>query len=328
LSTAIARLGVFAVALAAATVVAAGARADGLPVLGVNASQGVASPGGGSRYLAIAAGGGTLVIRVQRAGGRLFRSTFLPAAFTVPAVAYDGTPDGLSRDGRTLVLIRPRTQFPETRTTLAVLDAKSLAFRDEVTLRGDFSFDAISPRGRSLYLIHYVSARDPNSYEVRRFDIGTQRLLPKPIVDPHERGEAMRGSPITRATSPDGRWAYTLYDGAGMHPFVHALNISRGTARCIDLDALAGRKRLWSFRLGVTPDGRELTVVDRGRPIVNVDTRTFRVTTATVASQGGGSSGRPGVVFVILAAVGAAALAAAGLAMLRRRPRPKVPTPT
>jgi hypothetical protein len=27
--------------------------------------------------------------------------------------------------------------------------------------------------------------------------------------------EVMRGSPITRTTSADGRWAYTLYDGAG-----------------------------------------------------------------------------------------------------------------
>ena len=47
----------------------------------------------------------------------------------------------------------------------------------------------------------------------------------------------MRGQPLTRATSPDGRWAYTLYDGAGKEPFIHALDTSTRSARCIDLDA-------------------------------------------------------------------------------------------
>ena len=42
--------------------------------------------------------------------------------------------------------------------------------------------------------------------------------LPEPIIDPPELDEAMRGMPITRAASPDGRFAYTLYDGAGEHP--------------------------------------------------------------------------------------------------------------
>ena len=43
-------------------------------------------------------------------------------------------------------------------------------------------------------------------------------------------GEKMGGSPLTRATSLDGRWAYTLYDGAGRTPFVHAPSPAAGTA--------------------------------------------------------------------------------------------------
>ena len=70
----------------------------------------------------------------------------------------------------------------------------------------------------------------------------------------------MRGRPDLRATSPDGRWAYTLYDGNGKTPFVHALDTGRASARCIDLDALAGEKYLWDLRLTVGGGGRRLVV--------------------------------------------------------------------
>ena len=54
----------------------------------------------------------------------------------------------------------------------------------------------------------------------------------------------MAGFPQTRATSPDGRWAYTLYEPAERdHPaFIHALDTKRGTAVCIDLDPLADQR--------------------------------------------------------------------------------------
>ncbi len=158
----------------------------------------------------------------RRAGAPLARS--LDGRFTIPAVAYDGSPGGLSADGRTLVLINPRTGFPRRITTLAVLDTQRLRARDVIRLTGDFSFDAISPDGRLLYLVQYLSQRDPTRYLVRLYDLEAGRLLPEPIIDPREVGDVMRGTPITRAASPDGRWAYTLYDGAGEHPFIHALD--------------------------------------------------------------------------------------------------------
>jgi hypothetical protein len=70
----------------------------------------------------------------------------------------------------------------------------------------------------------------------------------------------MRGNPLTRTTSPGGRWAYTLYDGAGGTPFVHALDTSRRTAHCIDLPALRGSNDLWSLRFHLDrtdPDARK-----------------------------------------------------------------------
>ncbi len=43
---------------------------------------------------------------------------------------------------------------------------------------------------------------------------------------------------MTRATSPDGGWEYTLYDGGGAHPFIHALDVVEGATVCIDLEML------------------------------------------------------------------------------------------
>jgi hypothetical protein len=112
---------------------------------------------------------------------------------------------------------------------------------------------------------------------VRVYDLAAGRLLPEPIVDPDEASEPMRGYPITRAVSPDGRWAYTLYDGAGEHPFVHALDTVGRSAVCVDLDALAGRDDLFELRLDVAEGGATFAVLDGTRPLAVVDTGTFAV---------------------------------------------------
>ena len=266
------------IALVAAGLASGTARADGLPVVGIDAGpDGVAELAGGMRYVALPAGKGTVVARVEQDGGRIVASRYLPGAFAVPLVAFDGSASGLSADGRTLVVIRPRLQFPRERTSFAVLGTRRLRVRDEVTLRGDFSFDALSPDGRWLYLIEYLSPKDPNRYAVRLYDVSAGRLEPEPIVDPDEAAEPMRGYPITRATSPDGRLAYTLYDGAGEHPFIHALDTVGRTAVCIDLHGLMGRGDLYDLRLAVSEDGSTLEVRGGSDAVAVVDTRTYEV---------------------------------------------------
>ena len=112
---------VFVAALVAALVPAA-ARADGLPVLGVDVgSSGVSSGSEGDRYVTIPAGSRTIVERVAQDGGQVLAWRSLPGTFTIPAVAYDGSAGGLSADGTTLVLIEPRTSVPRTTTRLLVL---------------------------------------------------------------------------------------------------------------------------------------------------------------------------------------------------------------
>lgn len=265
----------FCIAVLLATLMSpAVARADGLPVLNVDVGpSGVTAPGSYVRYVTVPAGHDTLVAAIATSGGKVVRSRLLRGNFTVPAVAYDGSAGGLSADGGSLVLITPRQAFPRAKTTFKVLTANPLRPRKTLTLPGDFSFDALSPDGRWIYLIEYVSPVDPLRYRVRVLDAVTGRLQPRPIVDPRNPGEKMNGDPLTRASSPDGRWAYTLYSGTE-HPFVHALDTVARDARCVDLDWLTGRTDLPDLRFSLASG--ELSVRDPGgKTVAVVNTLTF-----------------------------------------------------
>jgi hypothetical protein len=314
------------VALALQGALAAIARADGLPVLGfANGAHGVRSLDATRLYVARPGRHETVVTAMSASGRSLVRAV-LQGRFDVPVVAYDGSAAGLSADGRTLVLIRPRTAFPQRSTELAILATRTLRPRRFERLRGDFSFDSISPNGAWVYLIQYTSRFDSTRYRVRALSTGTGNLLARDIVDPHDRGEAMRGSPITRLSSPDGRWAYTLYDGNG-HPFVHALDTARLQARCIDVAAFPTNSDWWGARLRLA--GQRLTVVLGGRTLSEIDTtllsllapaRTRGRTSATAARPSTVAtrprSGTIGVAFPIAAAI---VLFAGAILTVRRR---------
>jgi hypothetical protein len=302
-----------------AAVASGAARADGLPVLGVDVGNtGVASSSDGARYVTIPVGGRTIVARVAQHGGQVLAWRSLRGTFTIPAVAYDGSAAGLSADGTTLVLIEPRISFPRAVTKLLVLSSDGLKPLRVVKLQGDFSFDALSPNGSWVYFIHYVSPNDPTRYLVQAYDLRRGRLLAKPIIDPHEPGDKMRGNPLSRTMSADGRWAYTLYDGAGATPFVHALDTVARSAHCVDLDGIAASTDLSQLRLGVDRDGKHLVVRHGATPVLLIDLRTLRVARAkrTDAALGGTRLPPP----LLLAAGGAALVAAAaGVIWTRRR---------
>jgi len=287
------------------------AAADGLPGTGVVPSP-VSAPGGEVEYVAKRAKRHT-ILRAQRLdGGRVLRGLHLRGRYSVPAVAYDGSPSGLSADGRTLVLINPRKRWPRTRTTFAVIDAKLMRLRRHIRLRGDFSFDAISPDGRVAYLIEYLSPRDVTAYAVRAYDMRARRLFPEPVVDPSEPDEDMSGVPLSRVSDEKGRWAYTLYSGAE-HPFVHALDTERRTAVCIDLDDVRsiGGLDLRGDRLDVLSAG--------GSVIATIDTATHRVISRRKSRQASAaaSSTSSGTPWLLIAGPTAAVMLLA--AMGRRR---------
>jgi hypothetical protein len=257
----------------------------------------------------------TVVARIDRRDGRVERWWQLGGAYDVPAVDYNGTGGGLAADGKTLVLGRFAfdSVHPPKTTRLAVLDTDLRPQRhlragqrrpagvfSSIELRGHYAFDAISPDGSTIYLIHHFPNLSGPSYlthyEVRAYDVKSRRLLPEPIVDPEEPQERMEGLPLSRAMSPDGRWAYTLYDGNGKEPFLHALDTVAGRAVCVELPQLATlpRRFYYLLELQATEGGRGLVVL-RHRPgpkptraLLTVDTRSFAVKrstpTATVSS--------------------------------------------
>jgi hypothetical protein len=312
--------------------VAIGAGGPVAPVQGEG--NGISVPGGRYQYVALADGHGTVVQQLKRTGP-VRSSLHVPGNYGIPGIDYNGSTTGLSADGGTLVLAPlPGNRTPRT-TRLLVIGAPDLTLRDQIVLHGWYTVDAISPTGQFLYLIHYPSS-DTIKYEVRAYDLAHHQLLRAPIVDPHDRGEEMTGFPVTRATSRDGRWDYTLYIRPDDVPFIHALDTVGLRAVCIDLPSV-NQADLGNATLNLGPGGSVLTIETRGQPVAKVDTATYAVTRvaerppATPAtrrpaangdqstSDGGGTDSTPwAVLALLLVAAGAFAVAAFGA---RRRAR-------
>jgi hypothetical protein len=244
-----------AVAVTAATAGEATSRAAGIaPGF---APDGILDPTGHVRYLAPSTQHTTLLKAVRVPGGKLLRFVTLEGVYGVPAVTYDGAAGGLSRDGKTLIL----TTFPGTSATTRFLlvDTRTFAVRYAIRLGGFWSFDALSPDMRTMYLIQFTQTQGAIHYLVRAFDLRARRLVKGVVADKTEPG-AMTGLPMSRAVSRDGTWAYTLYDkGDGHSAFIHALDTASRVAVCIDLD-LPGAFSAGRVTLTLSPDERRLVV--------------------------------------------------------------------
>lgn len=269
------------IALAATLVIgvawaAGGAAANGGPALGSGLGTEVLSADGSLRYVALTDGRVTLIAAAWRRDDRVDRAGWIRGSYGIPLVANDGSTEGLTRDGRTLVL----APFvgPETTTSrFAFVDTKKLRPSKVVALRGPFSFDALSPDGQTLYLIQYLKGK-PARYVVRAYDVREGRLLQTAIADPREQRETMSGSPVTRVASRDRVWAYTLYHRPGSRPFVHALDTEHRRAVCVDLPWRNVRQAMWSVRMSLVAGGRRIVLRQPGvRRLASIDTRTFAV---------------------------------------------------
>jgi DNA-binding beta-propeller fold protein YncE len=199
--------------------------------------------------------------------------------FELPVVAGDARA-GLSADGHTAVLAeRPA----DGRSRFALVDRQAGRVERVISLRGDFGFDALSPDGSRIYVVHYLSG-DHSRYAVQAMSANDAESSLQTVVEKGEPGERMSGLPMSRTTSPDGGWIYTLYDGNGTHPFIHALETTDQFTVCIDLDSLAGRRDLTSLKLVL--GGAGLTVMDAGRkPLVRVNTDSYEATPVPAAAR-------------------------------------------
>jgi hypothetical protein len=255
------------------------AAAGGGPAPGVVTGwDGVVDRAQNVRYVAMPTGRTTIVAAVRRSDGRVLRYVTVNGSFGIPLVAFDGTADGISHDGRTLVVADVGSRAD--RTTFVFLNTTPLRILKRVTLQGRWAFDAVSPDGRTIYAIQYLATGPDPRYNVRAISLLTGKPLGGAIVDKREPDEEMNGAPWARARSADGAWAYTLYVKPGGTAFVHALDTARRRAFCVDLPWKSTQQALARVRLSLHLGGRALVLSKRGEAgrLAIIDTKTFKVT--------------------------------------------------
>jgi hypothetical protein len=269
-----------ALVLVAAAITAGGAHGNGSPYSPglVYGWSGVGAAENGVRFVAFGMPKSTIVAAVRARDGRVLRSTVVHGFYGVPLVSYDGTSGGLSGDGKSLALASYGPYPGQAgKTRFVLLSTRTLGVRQLIVLRGAWSYDAMSPDASLLYLVEHISAGDNPRYRVRSYDLQAGRLTPDAIVDRLENESVMGGVPVTRTTSADGRWAYTLYARTQGGPFVHALDTVRREAFCVDLPLRLGQPRQMELRLRLAPDARTLSVLRIRTPLVEIDTQSFDV---------------------------------------------------
>jgi hypothetical protein len=272
--------------LALAVGLAAAATSAAKEIGAVGAAQGVVTEQDGASYRYVTVNPRTrpaltVVERIDMSDGAIDRWWYLRGSYVVPAVAYDGSAGGLSADGRTLALVNFSRAYPLPPTKVAILDTDVYLRHPRpgqqrpqhairyLNLRGQFAFQAISPNGSKLYLRHYRT-RDRGSSHDRRsddfdlwaLDTGNGGLAPRPLVVSNS-GRPLEGLPISAATSPDGRWAYGLYDGDMHRPFLLALDTVTGRVLRVDLPGLGRLRNPYLLKLRLDSAGRRLAVYPR-----------------------------------------------------------------
>jgi hypothetical protein len=188
-----------------------------------------------------AADRGTVVNGHDPTTRALVRTVRLTGRFELPRVVPSGPAEGVSHDGRIVVLEQPGGG---TISRFAVLDGRLSEPARIVELPAGFSYDALSADGSDLYLIEHLGAAPSERYQVRVYALDAGRLEDWVIADKTRIGEWMAGHPTSRWTSGDGDVVATLYERDGGAPFVHVLHTDQGYAICVDLPYSAVGARL------------------------------------------------------------------------------------
>lgn len=224
----------------------------------------------------------TVVERIDMSDGAIDRWWYLRGSYVIPAVAYDGSAGGLSADDKTLALVNFTRAYPQPPTKVAILDTEVYLRHPRrpdqhrpqhairyLNLRGRFAFQAISPNGSKLYLRHYRTRDRGSAYDRRSddfdlwvLDTGNGGLAPRPLTV-SDSGRPLEGLPISGTSSPDGRWAYALYDGDMHRPFLLALDTLTGRILRVDLPGLERLRNPYMLKLRLDSAGRHLAVYPR-----------------------------------------------------------------
>jgi len=314
---------VLSVAFAAGLVAAVTAAAAGPSYVALG-GPGVLSRDGTTRYVAVPIQAGTAIERIRVADGTVLNWTGLDETWGIPAPTFSPKDnEGLTRDGKRLIIATAGAGSP---TRFAILGARSLRVFERFELDGSFAYDALSPDGSTLYLIQHVDPENVNRYVVRAYGLRSHRLLPGRIADKTQPGWVMEGVAVTRATSADGRWVYTLFTRPGGYPFVHALDAVNGVAHCVGLPWNGAQDALLSMRLALGDNGRTLALNRaNGKTWLAVNTSNWAL--EHPAASASGFPWRWLVAGIASAFVVLLAVAATFVTRRRRHPREAVPAP-
>ena len=241
--------------------------------------EGVTSPTGAVRYVALADWKqSTMVATIRVKDGRVTGWGTFEGTLGIPQVTWDGVKDGISADGKRLVLASYSQRAYALRTTFVVLDTRTMKSLRRIELPGHWAFDALSPNGSTIYALQY-GAPGSGHYAVRAIDSATGNLVPGAIVDQREPDEEMLGSPMTRTWSANHAWAYTLYAKPNGTAFVHGLDTSNRTAVCLDLPWTGLGDSISRVRLQVSKDGSTLLLRQPGLGrLASIALRSYHVT--------------------------------------------------
>jgi hypothetical protein len=242
----------------------------------VQGGDGLPSLDGSLHFVTLNAGSNTRLEAVGAQRDATPMSRTILGAFGVAQLTQAGLAGGLFHDGSAFVL---QSMGLKATSSFMIVGTKDLVPHATIRLKGTFGFDAVSPDGSKLYLIQHTSAQDIQHYVVRAYDLKARKLLPGRVADKTQSSWIMQGWAVDRATTSDGRWAYTLYANPGGYPFVHALDTVRGVAHCIGIPWRGDGSAPFNMRLALSGDGRSLAV-DRtsgGATFVAVDLSTWKV---------------------------------------------------
>jgi hypothetical protein len=247
------------------------------------------------------------------ATGTELRQLTLPGYWYFPNTP--GGPGGLSHDGKTLLLVNllTKTRFAETR--FIVVDPVRMKEVRRLNLYASLGrprppfllTDALSPDASRLYATAYT---DPTAglaspcFGEYGFDLrSTERVS----ITTDEPQAAVTGTAMTRATSADGRWDYTLYREASGASFIQVLDTVGAAVHCVDLPTNDGALA------GISLDNNDRMLVvdsDGGTPKVDVAVGSWHISQVPAAFPW---------VWLAAGVGGVALLLAGGWLVLRRR---------
>jgi hypothetical protein len=236
---------------------------------------------GPTRYVLFHGSGSTTISAITTSKGKVLRQLVLPGFWYFPnTIAGAG---GLSRDGKTLLLVELRGKGRFEKSTFIVVDPIRMKFVREFTPYASMRpippyalTDALSPDASRLYAVPYTNAitgiANPCFAEYG-YDLRADQSV---SVKTDSSSAGANGTAVTRASSGDGRWVFTLYRASGSGAlFVQALDTVGAAVHCLTLPHSQGTNAV----LVLSNHSRTLEVNARGgRPSYHVTVANWHVT--------------------------------------------------